>query len=829
MPRGRDGFSTDLPSPDSSSGASPHRLPGLLTWQIHFLALCLGILALNHWWGPLLGLALVYGAVRLFERRVNPLLLAVFFGLGWGVAVAAMPSIPPMPGWLDDKPKVRVSGVVDGLQAREGQRLRVILDDVVCVMPSGEASPLPGKLVWTWQYPQTRPVPGQRATFTGYVKPTRGFATPGAWDTRFYWARKGVFFRSYSRGWDAAVLGERPQGLSTALAKFRALVRQRLTELTMDLPPDGRALLASLLAGDRYDLDPDLREAMSAAGVAHILALSGLHVGLVAASGWFLASLLGLAWPGVYLRLPRPKLAVLLAVPAVSAFFVLGGGSPSLSRATVMFGAWGALLLMGRGRVLLDGLFLALAVLMLLDPLALHDLGLQMSASAVAGIALFAPFFHRWAKALSARIPDRAWLRPARRAVYGALALLSVSVAANLGLWTVIAVYFGRLSPNLYVNLLWLPLLGSVIMPLGLLGMALSAVPWCEPAASQLLGLAGWSLEYLAQATREAFGAGWLPLLTVIRPGALGLLGAGAALAGLAGVLGRLRQGWLLLGLGASCMVVPLLLPPGDGQMHLTLLDVGQGQAAVIQTPHGERYLVDGGGTQGEHFDVGEAVVAAYLTRQRAPRLEGVVLSHADTDHARGLIYLAEHFRVGWLAHSGRWGGNTYAQRLREAVEAGGIEQRIVRQGDRLDLGDGLVLEVLHPADPELGEINEASVVVRLVWRGKGLALVPGDVEGKGMTRLLDREADLSASVLVLPHHGSSGSLRPRLYRRVNPKLAASSASYLGRWEMPGVKVRQALEDLGIPIYPTNQCGTVDVSWPSPGAEPQVATALPCD
>ena len=806
-------------------------LPGLLNWQLFFLAFGLGILALRHSVVALAGVGVLWAGLWLCGRRLSPLAGLVCFALGWGVALAAMPSIPPTPQWMLEKPKVRVSGVVRRVDGREGWRYRMLLDDVACVLPSGKIERLPGRTVWTWQYSDALPVTGQRATFMARVKPVRGFANPGGWDSRFYWGQKGVFYRCYTRGQAGAELGSLPDGWRGMLARLRLGVREHLARATGDMPADGRALLFALLAGDRSGLDPDLRQAMSDGGVAHVLALSGLHVGLVASLGWFAASMLGFVCPGVYLYVPRIKLAVLLGALPVALFCVVGGGSPSLVRAAVMFASWGGLLWFGRGRVLLDGLFLALVVLLAADPLALYDLGLQMSVSAVASIAVFGPKLRHWALKLTSFGEETRWLAVARQPLRWALTLLSVSVAANLGLAPVLAEHFGRVSPNLYFNLLWLPLLGGVVMPAGLLGLGFGAVPGLQQAGGQLLAVAGWGLDTLAGLMRMAHAEGFLPCFTAVRPGEWGLVASAMVLAALA--LWNRRGLWFGLA-GAAVAAGILAWPAGDGGVHLTALDVGQGQALVIRTPSGKRYLVDGGGTFGKHFDVGAAVVAPYLTRQRAPAVDGLVLTHADTDHVRGFVHLAQNFRLGWFAHTGRWGDNEHGLHLGQALEESGVPQRLVRTGDVLQLDDGVVLRVVHPSQPELGKLNEASVVALLEWQGRHLALLPGDVEGKGLTRLLNRGADLTAEVLVLPHHGSDGSLRPRLYKTVAPKLAVASAGSLGRWNMPGPKVRAAMAERGVPLYATPDCGAVSLAWhadenggPAPGL-PAVQTALDC-
>jgi len=828
------------------SDALPERaaVPPLLPWQVHILALVLGILAHRHALAAGVCAVLLYIVATLL-RGWRPSLPAYLLAFLLGLLLAAwrMPIVPQgEPDWMAAGEKVRVTGRVLATETRESQRLLVVLGDVLCFPAHGEPQELPGKLVWTWQNPgpvDHWPGPGQQASFTAKIWPARSFANPGAWDTRFYWARQGVFHRAYVRGKNAPVLLE---GEPSWPWRARQALRGRLMELSAPLEGwQGRALFMALVTGDRFLLERETRADMSDASVAHVLALSGLHLGIVAGMGWMMAWGVGRLWPGIYLRLPRPRLAVLFGLPLVLLYLWLGGATPSLMRAAVMFASWGLLLWLGRGRVLMDGLFLALVVILAWDPLMAHDLGLQMSLTAVAGMGLAMPLLFGWAGRLAGQLPDR--LRGPGAALAKALA---ISLAANLALLPIMLVTFGQLGAGLYWNLIWVPLLSLVIMPLGFLGLVLALLPGFSPAASQIFVLDAAILEGLMVLLRWAKGSGLVPVLTCTIPlwsQAAGywlmlvyafttLRPPGAPSAAPHPRLPASRQRLLVL-LIFILLAGPVLwqvLQPGR-PLQLTVLDVGQGQCILLETPRGDRYLLDGGGTSSPGFDVGQAVVAKVLARNRPANLTGIILSHPETDHMRGLIHIVRHFKVGFFASSGDWGQSSYAVELQQALQERGVEQRVWHAGMPHELGDGLGLEVLHPRPPGQGgprRGNNGSLAVRLVWHGQGLALLPGDLEKSGLRAMLAYNDEVRSQALVLPHHGSNSSYLPELYERASPRLALASSGYLNRWGFPGREVRAGLEAQGVPLLSTSDCGAMTLTWNDPMSEARLDTYLEC-
>ena len=774
---------------------NPHPVKPL-PWQICLLGFLGGLFARPH---PLsASLACVLAALA-FARWRTSLCMAACFGLG--IALGGLPCPPPGAAWNTE---AFVRGVVREVRTHPGRRITIVASDVV-VAGTGEA--LPGRLAWSWLDPPRMPLAGQRFEARLRIRELRGRHNFGLSSSEEYWARQGVRHRAFSRG-RAAVDWSGPDGS----------LRGRLLERVAEAVPQGQggAVIRALLFGDRFALDTAFMDRIRRAGLSHSLALSGMHLALVAGFGLVLAGVAGRARPGLFLILPRRKLAVLLGLPPVAAYMWLGGFTPSLLRAAIMLAALTLHLLRGTRSHPQDALFTAVAVLVLPDPAAAHDLGLQLSVLAVAGIVLFMPVLSRPPELL--REGGRL-----RRLLRVLLSTGAATVCANLFILPVQTLYFAEVPAQLWLNLLWLPVLGLAVLPLSFLGLACLAVS--GTAAKACFFLAAQGAESLDRLLLALDAAGWLQAAVVLRPAGLQVVGYWTVLAAAAVLLGVARpsrKAVAFLGVGLLLMAAPSvrrestrLLP----SVELTVLDTGMSQAVCVRGPAGTTVLVDGAGGWSSDYDPGRALVAPALAWDHAPRVDTVVLSHVDSDHSRGLFHILQAFDVGRFAWSGLVDGSSDSRRLQELLARRMWPAREVRAGDRLDIEPGLWFEVLHPGAGEHGiSCNETSVVLRLVWKGRGLALLPGDAECRALDSVLGGGADLGAEVLVLPHHGSRSSLRSALYDRVGAQWAVAACGPDNRFGFPHPEVVRACEDAGSPVLTTAAHGAIRFRWEEGGA-----------
>jgi competence protein ComEC len=790
-----------------------------------FIFFLLGLLALAKPFAALCSACVFFVLQKQLSQAPSPSLLqaGIIFCLGFLLQLWVYPDPGvAVPEWMQQRHKVDIEARIRQVEPKQDARLQMILDKVSYTTPDGYQDKLPSRLLWNWyDSPEDWPAPGQWVKAKLRLKPVKGFANPGSNNSRFYWRGKQVKYRTYTSGEADDLSLKQDPGFFWQL---RQELRGKLLEQSPAEGP-GQGLLLALLMGDRTLLDQQSMDLIRRSSLAHSLALSGLHLGFLASIGWGLAWLWGRIRPGIYMYLPRPKLAVFIAAPLILIYIWLGQAKLSLLRAALMFFFWGLLLLLGRNKKLLDGLFFAVLCIVLLDPAAVFDLSLQLSVLAVAGIILAWPVFSQYLqgwkdKGLGGKL------------LFSLLSILAMTLVANAALLPALAAYFGEISPHVYLNLFWLPLLGWVVLPLGLLALACSQLPvlgMFSPilftAATQLLN----SMFSILQALQEQ---GLIQPLVLLRPLWPALLGYWILLVlVLLYYSGSCKIPWKTV-----CLALLLLLLPSALQewqlarehLKLQLLDVGQGQAIHIQGPKGQRLLLDGGGSWNPDFDLGRYALAPALTLNQAPRLEQVLLSHSHYDHLRGLFYPLRHFQVDSFLYNGHWPQGRDRKVLEEILQHKEIPWQRLQQGQSLELGSGWRLKVLHPPqDCSYENPNDRSLVLRLTHKGQGLALLPGDLEQAALQELLKpKDLDLQAQVLILPHHGSRNSLNKKFLRRVDPDLALVSCGYLNHFGLPHQEVIDTLQEMGIPLYSTAKHGALQLHWHPGQSKPQLGTWL---
>lgn len=823
---------------DDSALVQPTGPPSLLPWQLGLCAYIFGLTCLEWPVQSLIASGIFFFLLVLLKPPFRPAwpVLALCFFTGYLAVYANMPSGPDLladdfPAFIDSGDKVEVTGRVGKLEKRAGNIADIFLENSLAGYSKTPKVALPGWLLWRVYNPVTLPAVGDHVSTLGRIRKSTGFLNPGG-DARAYWRRRNVFFRlSVSPpkgGVSAKIEGQRntPDSWLEKLTKAilgRQMVKEKASDKG-DLPDfQGRGVVLALITGDRSAMSFKELDLVRKAGLAHSLALSGMHVGYVAAFGVVLAYLLGLVRPGAYLSFPKQKLGMFISALLVFPYVFLGGLSPSLLRAGIMFFIWGVFLFCGRRYFLLDGLFIALAAILIADPLAVYDLSLQLSALAVLGISLF--FRPLWQK-VKLFFPRN---KPARFFFRAAFSILWLGICAQIVILPLQSAVFGELSPHLYLNLFWLPALSLLVMPLGFLGLIIFAITGGSSLGEPFFLASGQICQFFLDSLLYLENSGFLHIFIIFRPGWPICLGYFLILFALVlKMASRSRKEiFLTAGIGVIFIALPLLISYLERQgdfVRLTLLDVGQGQSILIEARGGKRILIDGGGDVWGRFDVGRAILTPVLTKGRRPSLERLVATHLDSDHAGGFIYLLKNFHIGAFdigksEFEGRT--STSLEVIRSANLAGLVPQKRER-GDLIEITEDLFLEVKGPGKGFVGSFNDLSLVLRLVWRGRPLALIPGDIHENGIRSLISSGEDIQAEVLVLPHHGSNSSCSPLFYSLTKCKLALACNGRGNAYRFPGQKVRDALQSLRIPFLWTGKCGAITITWPGHTAEMQV-------
>ena len=610
----------------------------------------------------------------------------------------------------------------------------------------------------------TGALPVGEVELRGTLIEASGRRNPGGFDYGGYLRRRGVH---------GQVLVEQ---LIAASPRTRPIDRLR-AGVVQGLPPASSALMEAMTLGIRDELG-ELRETFAAAGLAHVLALSGLHVGLLmAAAGWLLAPL----------GIQRYPLLLLLDF----AYVLLVGASPSIVRAAVMVAVLLLTLWLGAGRLEpWPAMGMAALVTLLIHPAWLFDISLQLSYGAVAGMLLFAlPL-----AGLLRGDPPLPWWHP-RVSLLGAGVTSAAAQALTLPL---VASSFGSLPLfSTLVNLVALPL-ASLLVPLGfaagVLGsLALPLAGLVNVATAPLAGLLIWLASEGASLPSLVWGE--------VEP--VGYLYFGLAAAAVALVVNGLLRLWRGLLVVSLAALLSASTPATHQPPELVVLDVGQGDSILLRLPGRVEILVDGGGTPFSDFDVGSGTVLPALRALGVDELELVVSTHADADHSEGLVSVLREMPVQLLAVGVQDRGTPAYDELVGTARSKGVEVRAFGRGERIRIGDAL-LEVLNPPPRPYGKSNDDSLALAVYLRGVPRALLLGDI-----SKVVEQELTPPAvDVLVAPHHGSASSTSTRLLRMASPRHAVIS---VGRnsYGHPSGEVLERLREAGARIHITRDEGAV--------------------
>ncbi|HZL21017.1 MAG TPA: ComEC/Rec2 family competence protein, partial [Polyangia bacterium] len=513
---------------------------------------------------------------------------------------------------------------------------------------------------------------------------------------------------------------------------------------------------------------------------------------------------------------PR-AIAAAASLPAIGFFTMLTGEAVATERSALMLAIGMGALLVGRSASAAPTIAAAALVLLIAHPLQIFDISLQLSVASVAGIALLAR--RLGPSAASVDGPHRRALRWLWR--FGAATAAATAATAPL-----VAHAFAEVAPLAPLgNLALVPLVEMAVVPAGLAGAAAAAI-W-TPLGRPPLALAALAAR-LALAIAAAFRA-HAPLWVCRSPNGLETLALTAAGALALAAWGARRGGSRPLAIAALvCALIATGSLAGRGLhrrwssgLTVTFLDVGQGDAAVIEAPGGATMLIDGGGTRDGQFDTGARIVEPFLRARGIGRLQVVALSHPHPDHLNGLFRVLERFEVGAFWSSGDDGHNPEYRRLVALARQRGVP---IPEVVTTALG-GARIEPLGPyVDDRVGapvglSVNDASLVLRVGFAGRAL-LFPGDLEADGEGELVGRR-DLgqivAADVLKVPHHGSRTSSSDELVAAVAPRLAVMSLGWHNQFHFPAPEVLARYAAAGARVLRTDRDGAVTITVAADG------------
>ncbi|MBL8488548.1 MAG: DNA internalization-related competence protein ComEC/Rec2 [Rhodocyclaceae bacterium] len=670
---------------------------------------------------------------------------------------------------------LRIRGVVEAMPqvTENGQRFLFAVE-------SPEPG-VPGRISLAW-YHGSRPEvdderhgapvlrAGERWLLAVRLKRPHGNLNPHGFDYEAWLFERGIRGTGYvrpdpgNRRLDAAVPGP---GL--AVERLRQDIRDRFANALADRTYGG--ILAALAIGDQRAIDADLWRVFANTGVTHLLSVSGLHVTMLAGLAWALAAWAWRRSPSLPLRLPAQRAGALAGFLAAFAYALLSGFAVPAQRTLYMLGVVTVALWAGRNLAAPKVLALALAAVLALDPWAVGSPGFWLSFGCVALL------FYAGAGRLGQEGRIAGWWRAQWAVTLG-------MIPALLALFQ----QFSLVSP--VANAIAIPVVSLVITPIALAG----ALPGLEPLLLlghallvPLMALLAWLADSPWAVWQQAAPPLWATLL------------------GLAG------GAWMLLPAGfparwtGACAFLPLFLlappRPMEGQVRITVLDVGQGLAVHLQTA-GHDLVYDTGPAFTPEADSGNRIILPYLRAVGVTRLDRLVLTHEDRDHAGGAESILEGMPVGAIV------GSLPPEHPLMALP---VPQWPCRDGQSWDW-DGVRFTFLHPTPADYAvpvKSNDLSCVLR-VEAGGASALLTSDIEARAEAALLARHGDrLRADVLLVPHHGSRTSSTPDFVRGVGAREAVFPVGYRNRFGHPKAEVVARYDLPGSRLHRTDRDGAI--------------------
>lgn len=601
---------------------------------------------------------------------------------------------------------------------------------------------------------------GMTVVGVGHVYYPKPAGNPHEFDFGKYLWREGVagYITAYEDNTSVT-------GTSGGYDAFMYDIRASLGERIDRLFPRSSQLVRALILGDKRDMDDDIREDFSAAGVAHLLAISGLHITLIAMFISFIFKKLIGVWP-----------ATVITLIAVFLYGLLVGFSPSISRAAIMYAALCGAPLFGRPAEGTTRLSLAFLVILLINPINIADPGFVMSFSASAGLIWLSGPLLRLMRLDTVTSGFSFWKRCLRYVAQ----LFTATISAQLFTYPALALFYGTFSVVSAISNLFLVPFCLVSLVSAYVGLAVEAIAFIPDLM----------LDMLRKAAGFFAGIGWAEISVPAPPVWLwlGLFAAGIAVSEVSHIRKKYKP---YIALAAPALIIAAILMPVGVGVKVVFLDVGQADSAVIRT-EGRAYVID----LGEDGDI----TADYITGEDL-EVEAVFLTHPHSDHAGGLLEFAQACDIGMLYIPEGWEDEMdSAEMLAEwaAVTEMGVPYRVLSGGDEVRVGSDAVLTV-HDCAASTGDPGNDMSLIMLLDYGGCEVLFTGDANAGHAP---------DADILKVGHHGARNATDETVIESVTPETAVISVGR-NHYGHPSPEVLALLEDCGAEIYRTDECGAV--------------------
>ncbi len=749
-------------------------------------------------------------------KRLSHFILITFLVL-IGVCHGSFALAPPraenhIANLISDQREVALVGVIDtaieyGIERTSllvaGREIFIPAADNLPALSNGSAFPAFQKTTGLVKLsmrgkPAAILLPGDLILVRAKIGPPQGFNNPGSFDLPGFLADQGILINGWiSSPQSLTRLEVKPPKKNFILYGPERLRSHLISFLSLHLPAKYSALYRALITGDRGGLPPDLVELFRSLGIVHLLAISGLHMALLAGAVMALAFFLLQKSERITLNGSTEKIAACAAiVPLILYCLVAGFQTPAL-RALLMILIFISALLSNRQWHGPTNISLAALLILIINPLAINTVSFQLSFAAVTGIIIILP------RARHFFLPvEEPGLKS--KILHYSVGSFMVSMAASLATLPFLLYYFNRFAlSGALATLIIEPFLCMWALGWGLVATIL--IPLSTDLALLLFKTGGAGLDialFLAEKIQPLSTSIWLPtpspLQIIIFYGGLFLFITS-------------RGFWPRSAAALCCLALFYNTPPELSNDQATILDVGQGNCTLIETINNKVIVVDAGGPHSPSFDIGRQVIGPALWANGIKSIDLLVLSHPDQDHYSGATFLLEHFTPETLWIPTRKARDSGWRKVLSMADKQGTKIHIPQAQEIYPLGNNSELSCLadlHQIKQE--KQNNQSLVVRFTSAGHSL-LMPGDIETEAENYLVAKQINVASDMIIAPHHGSASSSSRPFLNQVSAQTVIFSASRFKKPYFPNQEVENRYRKIGATSLNTAETGAITI------------------
>ena len=712
--------------------------------------------------------------------------------------------------------RISLEGIIDRSPERSRGRTQLLIRSQKVIL-SNHHIPVKGFLLIFLKEEEKRYLRvGDRLRFSCKLYPPHGFHNPGGYSYERHLAFERIHTIGFlSKEKDLVKLGEGFKNpFHLQMESWRDHIRQFLER---EANPLSSGIAKALVLGEQGDIPEEVKEHFIITGIAHLLAISGDHLGIVALLSFSLMIWILKRSEYLLLTLNIKKWAAALTIPCLLLYTFIAGGGISVIRAMIMVITFFFSILFNRERNLLHTLALAAFLILIFSPPSLFDVSFQLSFLAVLSILYLVPRILQGLKQEGFFLFKKtSWKKNILR--YILLSLLVTGVAI-WGTAPFVALHFNRFSAIGFItNLLFIPWVGFFIVPLSLIASLFSF--FFYPLATLLIHINDIItlalLKGVAFFVSIPYASFYVSTPTFFEIILFYLLLSLAV---------HLRKGkrirYIFVGL---CVVLILdlafwnLKDLFQKDLRLTFIDVGHGDAILIEFPEGKRMLIDGGGLYEDRFDIGKNVIAPLLRKKKIRRIDTLVLTHPDPDHLKGLNFIASQFSIGQFWDNGFQTESEPYLLLKKILREKKMKTQSLNEESVPQIINGVEISILNPpvwnatqrTVQNLLDLNNSSLVMKLRFKNISV-LLAADIGKEAEGRMLRKGHPVRADILKIPHHGSSSSSSPLFLERVKPIYAILSVGERNIGKLPHPEVLRRYEQLGSRIFRTDKQGAITV------------------